>query len=88
MRINGVIIPELTKLVEDYAKTWVNLGGYYAQKQCIFFIQDDIHILGRKLLKNSKIYRAFESGKEYDAIYSDMEKNIRQLRIYLLNFSF
>lgn len=79
VRINGVIIPELTKLVEDYAKTWVNMGGYYAEKQCIFFIQDDstyeiCPYTRKEAIENAlKFIELFESGKEYDAIYSDME---------------
>lgn len=79
VRINGVIIPELTKLVEDYAKTWVNMGDYYAEKQCIFFIQDDstyeiCPYTRKEAIENAlKFIELFESGKEYDAIYSDME---------------
>ncbi len=79
VRLNGVLIPALTEIIEEYARGWENIGSYYTEKQCVFFVQDDttyeICPYSRKEAIDGalKFIKLFESGKEYEAIYEDRE---------------
>lgn len=79
VRLNGVLIPTLTEIIEEYARGWENIGSYYTEKQCVFFVQDDttyeICPYSRKEAIDGalKFIKLFESGKEYEAIYEDRE---------------
>lgn len=79
VRLNGVLIPALTEIIEKYARGWENIGSYYTEKQCVFFVQDDttyeICPYSRKEAIDGalRFIKLFESGKEYEAIYEDRE---------------
>lgn len=79
VRVNGILISALTEIIREYAKEWEDIGSYYTEKQCVFFVQDDTTYENCPYTRKEAIdgalrfIKLFESGKEYEGIYKNRE---------------
>lgn len=95
VRINGVLVPALRDMLVEYAKNWRNVSNYYAEKQCIFLLQEDSTYEVCPYTRQNiidltiKLISAFEAGQTaQDIIYqledSDENNDVIKELVYLI----
>lgn len=79
VRINGVLVPALRDMVLEYAKKWKNVSSYYAEKQCVFLLQNDStyevcpYTREDVIELTIRLIKIFENGKTSQEIILDLK---------------